>query len=215
MGSPEDEDGRWENEGPQHVVRIETGFWMFETQCTQAMWEAVMGTNPSYFKGSDKRGLGGHPVENVSWGDCEEFLARLNGRLEGLELSLPSEAQWEYACRAGTEGPRYHEDLGAIAWYDGNSEGQTHAVGQKLPNAWGLYDMLGNVWEWCADVWRKRLLEERDSDRSASSSARRVIRGGSWVNVPQVVRAASRNLHEPTYRYVDLGFRCAESRGRS
>jgi formylglycine-generating enzyme required for sulfatase activity len=215
MGSPEDEDGRWEDEGPQHVVRIDSGFWMFETPCTQAMWEAVMGTNPSYFKGSDGKGQGDHPVEQVSWADCQEFLARLNGRLDGLSLSLPSEAQWEYACRAGTEGSRYHEDPGAIAWYDGNSEGRTHAMGQKLPNAWGLCDMLGNVWEWCADEWRESLLEERQPHTSAGWSAHRVFRGGSWDSDPRNVRAASRYRLEPSYRLGNLGFRCAESRGRS
>ncbi len=116
MGSPEDEEGRYPNEGPRHEETIASGFWMFDTPCTQALWEAVMGENPSEFKGPDR------PVESVSWDQCQEFLKRLNARCTGLELKLPSETQWEYACRAGTETPRYREDLNEIAWYRENSQ---------------------------------------------------------------------------------------------
>ena len=112
---------------------------MFDTPCTQALWQAVMGRNPSRFKGKNR------PVEQVSWEDCQTFLNKLNAQLPGLALCLPMEAQWEYACRAGTETARYQEELDAIAWYDENSNGETHEVGLKHPNAWGLYDMLGNV----------------------------------------------------------------------
>src|SRR5262249_47686517 len=130
---------------------IEPGFWVFDTPCTQGLWEAGMGggTNPSSFKGVD------HPVEQVSWEGCQGFVGRLKAYLEGLHMGLPSEAQWEYACRARTETARYRENLDEIAWYAGNSGGETHVVKGKAPNEWGLYDMLGNVWEWCADEWRE------------------------------------------------------------
>ena len=182
MGSPEDEPGRYDNEGPRHEVRISEGFWLFDTPVTQALWEAVMGGNPSRF--ADRK----RPVEQVSWDEASEFLQKINSRIPGLELVLPTEAQWEYACRAGTETATYVGPidilgdnnapiLDAIAWYGGNSgvgfelengydssdwpgkqydhsRAGTHPVGQKLPNGWGLYDMLGNVWEWCADDLR-------------------------------------------------------------
>jgi formylglycine-generating enzyme required for sulfatase activity len=211
MGSPEDEEGRWADERPRHPVRIGSGFWMFDTPCTQALWEAVMveGANPSHFKGADR------PVEQVSWDDCRGFLERLNGRLEGLHLGLPSEAQWEYACRAGTASARYHEDLDEIAWYGGNSGGETHAVRGKLPNAWGLYDMLGNVWEWCADAWTEDYSRGSEKGAAAPASAHRVIRGGSWGFAPQFVRAAYRSHVEPSNRLLILGFRCAEFRSGS
>src|SRR5512135_1670804 len=156
MGSPEDEERRFSYEGPRHLVSIDSGFWMFDTPCTQALWEAVMGENPSYFKVADRPKEGAdRPVESVSWKQCQEFLTALNSRLDGIQLSLPSEAQWEYACRAGTVTARYSENLDAIAWYDENSGNATHSVAGKEANSWGLYDMLGNVWEWCANVWVK------------------------------------------------------------
>jgi formylglycine-generating enzyme required for sulfatase activity len=213
MGSPEDEEGRWQDEGPPHLVKIDTGFWMFDTPCTQALWEAVIGagTNPGRFPGADR------PVEGVSWVDCQGFLRRLNERLEGLdlELSLPSEAQWEYACRAGTTSARYHEDRDAIAWHAGNSGGETHAVKGKLPNGWGLYDMLGNVLEWCADPWTDDYGPGREPGAAAPASAPRVVRGGSWADDPPVVRAAFRDADEPTDRDRHLGLRCAEFRSGS
>ena len=154
MGSPEDEEGRFPAEGPRHLVSIDSGFWMFDTPCTQALWEAVMGENPSQFMVANRPKEGAdRPVESVSWEQCQEFLTALNSRLDGIQLSLPSEAQWEYACRAGTETARYSENLDAIAWYNENSGNETHSVAGKEANSWGLYDMLGNVWEWCVDVW--------------------------------------------------------------
>jgi hypothetical protein len=206
MGSPADEEGRWEHEGPRSEVVIGSGFWMFETPCTQALWEAVPGEgkNPSHYQGADR------PVEHVSWDDCQGFLKRLNERLDGLRLSLPSEAQWEYACRAGTETARYQENLDAIAWYRGNSGGESHAVRGKSPNGWGLYDMLGNVWEWCEDPWSEDERVRSEGSAAAPASALRVLRGGSWRNDPQYVRAAYRSRNEPGLRDVSLGFRCAE-----
>ena len=156
MGSPENEWGRLGDEGPQHIVRIPHGFWLFDTPCTQALWVAVMGTNNSDFKGDAR------PVESVTFADVGEFLGRINAMLPGLDLSLPSEACWEYACRAGTTTATYAGDLwndkaqqrnllDAIAWWSGNSGRTTHPVAAKTPNEWGLYDMLGNVGEWYAD----------------------------------------------------------------
>ena len=213
MGSPEDEAGRFSNEGPRHLVSIDSGFWMFDTPCTQALWEAVMGENPSHFKVADRPKEGAdRPVESVSWEQCQEFLTALNSRLDGIQLSLPSEAQWEYACRAGTETARYSENLDAIAWYDENSGNETHSVAGKEANSWGLYDMLGNVWEWCADVWVNDYTEKARASAAESASAHRVIRGGSWSSDARDVRAAYRDHIEPSGRDNDLGFRCAEFR---
>jgi len=209
MGSPESEKGRYGDEGPQHEVFIPTGFWLFNTPCTQELWQAVMGSNPSKFPGARR------PVEKVSWEECQQFVQKLSEQLDGLQLSLPYEAQWEYACRAGTETPIWnsstqvgdadHETaLAEVAWFTGNSDGQTQEVAGKPPNAWGLYDMLGNVWEWCADHWR-------DDYSQSTASADRVIRGGSWLNFAQYVRAASRYRSRQSYRGVNLGFRCSSS----
>ena len=208
MGSPDDEPGRFDEwEQLPHAVAIDQGFWMFDTPCTQALWLAVMGDNPSHFQEKEKpEKFARHPVENVSWEDCLEFVTRLNIRLEGMQLSLPSEAQWEYACRAGTETPRYLAELGSIAWYDENSKRTTHAVAEKSPNAWGLYDMLGNVWEWCEDGWYQVEMAV------VEASALRVTRGGSWYSTARHVRAADRSRHTPSDRYSLLGFRCAEFR---
>jgi hypothetical protein len=129
MGSPEDEEGRFDNEGPQHEVELTQGFWLFDTPCTQALWQAVMAENPSHFQGLNR------PVENVSWDDCQVFINKLNEQVSRLRLRLPTEAQWEYACRAGTQEPRYDPDLDAIAWYNENSGSETHEIAQKRPNA--------------------------------------------------------------------------------
>ena len=206
MGSPNSEEGRWEDEGPRHEETIPSGFWVFDTPCTQALWEAAIGENPSHFKGPDR------PVENVSWDQCQEFLKRLNDRCKGLELKLPTETQWEYACRAGTDTPRYREDLDVIAWYGDNSNDETHPVGQKVPNDWGLFDTLGNVDEWCQDSWTDDYNQKGKVRASRGASTHRVVRGGSWLSVARVVRAAGRDRSGPSFRNSSLGFRCAEFR---
>ena len=201
MGSPDNEEGRWDREGPQHEVAIESGFWMFETPCTQALWEAVMGKNPSQFPGPER------PVEQVSWEDVEDFLTRIAAMIPGLRLGLPTEEQWEYACRAGSAAARYG-DPDQIAWYSENSGEETHPVALKQPNGWGLHDMLGNVLEWCEDVWT----DDYNTKKHAAASALRVFRGGSWLFGARYVRAAFRYRYEPSYRLNYLGFRCAEFR---
>lgn len=206
MGSPEEEEGRYDDEGPRHEVRISRGYWLFDTPSTQALWQAVMGTNPSEFQGAER------PVENVSWEDCQGFIEALDARLPGLELRLPTEAQWEYACRAGMETTRYAENLDAIAWYAENSGSETHAVGQLQPNAWGLYDMLGNIEEWCYGGGRNYTAEiQVDPVEPTETDANRIIRGGGWFSPARVVRAAYRYWHHPGLALGVLGFRCASS----
>jgi len=233
MGTPEWEWGWRHDEGPQHEVIIGEGFWIFSTPCTQQFWEAVMGANPSRFRSPTR------PVESVSWNDCRQFVERLNGRLDGLILSLPSEAQWEYACRAGSESVAYAgsrievegrvELLDAVAWFaencavdfdlaDGHQllerrsglnravSGGTHPVGRKQPNSWGLYDMLGNVSEWCADPYLQY------GGAEFTSLVQRVSRGGSWSMRAGGVRPASRESQLPEKRDPTRGFRCAEFR---
>lgn len=207
MGSPENEEGRYDNEGPRHEVQLTHGFWLFDTPCTQALWQAVMKRNPSHFEGKER------PVEHVSWEDCQKFIAKLNDQRPGLALALPTEAEWEYACRAGTNTARYGEDLDAIAWYHKNSNDQTHPVKQKKPNAWGLYDVLGNVAEWCHDGRRNYVTDAVVNPLGPTTAgARRVIRGGGWrwgaLHIRSAYRYANRSGY---YRSDDLGFRCTSS----
>ncbi len=238
MGSPDNEPGRWQDEGPQRLVSIRRGYWLFDTPCAQALWEAVMDENPSRFKSPDR------PVENVDWNQVQRFIARLNSRVPGLDLVLPSEAQWEYACRAGTRTAIYTGDLeikgerdapalDPIAWYGGNSGitvelvggdaasglkkahspfkgAGTHPLGKKQPNPWGLYDMLGNVWEWCRDGMGEYTPKaETDPVGPMETGGNRVIRGGSWFGRTRGARAACRLQRPPDYRGDDVGFRCA------
>lgn len=182
---------------PVTQVRFSQGFWLGQTEVTQAQWEAVMGGNPSNFKG------GNLPVEQVRWNDAMEFCRRLTerehaaGRLSNdLAYTLPTEAQWEYACRSGTTGD-YAGNLDAMAWYGANSGNQTRPVRQKQANAWGLYDMHGNVWEWCAD-WYGNYPGGSVADPSgAASGSYRVNRGGGWGNVAVFGRSADRDGNEP------------------
>lgn len=207
MGSPAEEEGRFEGEGPQHEVTFTRGFWLGETPVTQVVWEAVMGSNPSCFKGPER------PVEMVSWDDCQEFCARLEALAPHIGMRLPSEAEWEYACRAGTSGPTYtdagNQALEQIAWWSGNSEQQTHPVREKQPNAWGLHDMLGNVWEWCSDGQRTYNSESAVDPSGPIQDVHRVDRGGGWNDDAKDVRAAYRLADSPSLRERGLGFRLA------
>ncbi|GIL14812.1 MAG: hypothetical protein BroJett038_35320 [Chloroflexota bacterium] len=203
--------GGFDHERPVTQVRITKAYWLGETEVTQDQWEAVMGTKPSRFKGKNL------PVEQVSWTDAMEFCRkltereRLAGRLpEGYEYTLPTEAQWEYACRAGTTGD-YAGSLDAMAWYGGNSDNQTKPVGGKQANGWGLYDMHGNVWEWCLDWYGNYPGGSVTDPNGASSGSGRVNRGGSWELPADLCRSALRNWFFPGTRWYGLGFRLALS----
>ena len=229
MGSPEDEEGRNSNEGPRNEVRISRGFWMGDTPVTQAQWKAVVEAAresvPAVWNSlreeqqmkeapSRSRTSPDHPVECVNWYKSDAFCLLLRALLpQGPAFRLPSEAQWEYACRAGSEGaffdgspctePKGRDPaLDRLGWFTENSEGGTHAVRQKPPNAWGLYDVHGNVWEWCRDAWdedayRKRAAGSIDPEVTGESSAGRVVRGGSWDFSARYCRAAIRNGLNP------------------
>jgi len=225
MGSPPDEHDRQERESPQHKVTLEQGYWLFDSACTQALWSAVMGENPSHFKGKNR------PVENVSWNDCQQFFNNINQAIPDLELSLPSEAQWEYACRAGTNAPfSFGETISSeLVNYNGNypyrnkdRKGQdrqeTLSVKALSANPWGLYQMHGNVLEWVDDVWHQSY-ESAPADGAAwveagvesgvQADAGRVIRGGSWDYDAQGCRSAFRGWFGSGSRGVILGFRPA------
>jgi formylglycine-generating enzyme required for sulfatase activity len=200
LGSPDSEPGRDSNEGPQHQVTISKAFELQTTEVTQSQWQAVMGSNPSYFKGPD------FPVEQVSWDDAQVFIAKLNALGDGYRYRLPTEAEWEYAARAGTTGP-YAGDLDAMAWYHANSGNTTHPVATKAPNAWGLYDMHGNVWEWTQDWYGDYSASAVTDPVGPSSGSGRVRRGGGWGNHSRYCRSADRNLDSPDFRYGSLGLR--------
>lgn len=203
MGSENGED----DEKPAHRVKINYAFKMGKYEVTQAQWQSVMGNNPSYFNSCG----GNCPVEKVSWNDVQEFIKQLNVRNNGYTYRLPTEAEWEYACRAGTTGD-FAGKLDAMAWYFDNSSGQTHPVGQKSPNAWGLYDIVGNVWEWCEDVYHDDYTgapTDGSSWRTPRSDGEndRVLRGGTWYLDAFYCRSAFRRWLDADYRDYYLGFR--------
>ena len=185
-------------EGPQHRVRITKPYWLGTTHVTQEEYQRVMGSNPSKFQGDPKR-----PVEQVTWNDAVEFCRRLSefSREKAAErhYALPTEAQWEHACRAGTTTRWYAGDieagLGDVAWFNNNAGGQTHPVGQKRANAWGLYDMHGNVWEWCQDWYDGGYYAKSPADDPVGSPGgpRRVLRGGAWIHAAWLGRSAVRD----------------------
>ena len=204
-GSSMAEKDREDNEGPVHEVAISRPFHMGVFEVTQAQWEAVMGTNPSRFNGKPA-----NPVEQVSWEDCQEFVRKLNGMGIGT-FRLPTEAEWEYACRAGTKTAYSFGDgagkLGKYAWYRDNSGSTTHEVGTKKPNPWGLYDMHGNVWEWCSDWYADYSMDKQTDPKGAADGSYRVERGSCWEFSSWHCRSASRSRVPPSFRYSGLGFR--------
>ncbi len=193
------------DERPEHTVRLSKHFWMGKTEVTQGLWKAVMGDNPAHFQKGDN-----YPVEMVSWNACQVFIARLNQWVGENRFRLPTEAEWEYACRAGTTGD-YYGAIDAIAWYVENSDGSTQAVGQKQANAFGLHDMLGNVCEQCQD-WYGLYSNGYQTDPSGPPSGwLRTARGGSWNLIASCVRASIRRWVDPNgYNYI-LGLRLAAS----
>ena len=212
MGSPDS--GSDDNEKPQHRVRITKPFYLGVTEVMQAQYEKVMGKNPSYFKESHPDA----PVENVSWADAREFCRKLSElaaeREAGRRYRLPTEAQWEYACRAGSPEKYCYGDgesrLGDYAWYMENSDGRTHQVGQKTANAWGLYDMHGNVWEWCADWYDSDEYyanSPMDDPTGPKVASERVSRGGGWYYSARNCRSAGRAGSTPGGRSDSLGLR--------
>ena len=240
MGSPKDEIGR-ANDETQPLVKISRGFWLAKYPCTQGEWFDVVGNRPSFHGKTSllrRMFIAGEdaatkrldlPVENVSWYDiCRNkgrnrgFLERVNERApDGWRFDLPTEAQWEYGCRAGTTSALNNgkeitttkrsecRNLDEVAWYVGNSRGQTRPVGSKMPNAWGLHDMHGNVWEWCAD-WYGEYGEEAVRDpEGPTEGAHRVNRGGSWYFLAVLCRSAFRGWSTPGFRNNRLGFRPA------
>jgi formylglycine-generating enzyme required for sulfatase activity len=177
---------------------------------TQVQYDAVMRGNPSSFSGPD------NPVESVSWIQATDFCAKLNEKLkailpDGMKLQLPTEAQWEYACRAGTKTRFYtgddKGDLARAGWYSTNSDSKTHPVGQKTPNAFGLYDMHGNVFQWCQDAYRNGYEYLTSKDPFNAQGANRVLRGGSWIYDPRYCRSASRSDYSPDIHGNNTGFR--------
>jgi formylglycine-generating enzyme required for sulfatase activity len=190
------------DEKPVHRVRISRPFEMGKCEVTQAFWEALAGNNPSTFKGANL------PVEHVSWDDVQEFIEKLNARNDGYLYRLPTEAEWEYACRAGSFED-YAGDLNAMAWYRITSDERSHPVGQKYPNAWGLYDMHGNVWEWCQDWYDRNFYAQTPSldPQGPVSGSLRVVRGGGWFYDAWGVRSAIRSGSVPAGSGQDLGFR--------
>ena len=201
----EQEDEAWDDEMPVHSVTL-SSYYIGKTEVTQALWQAVMGSNPSRSRGADL------PVENVSWDDCQEFIRKLNS-MTGQNFRLPTEAEWEFACRGGNNSRGYKysgsNNLGSVAWYDGNSGGKTHSVATKSPNELGIYDMSGNVWEWCSDWYGDYSSDAQTNPKGPVSGSYRVGRGGSWFSRVRDCRSSIRFNNNPTNRNNNLGLRLA------
>ncbi len=207
LGSPTNETGRRENESPISEINV-PAFYMAKFVVTQEQWVAIMGSNPAIFRENLQA-----PVENISWLEAQDFCQKLAAKTQHL-YRLPSESEWEYACRAGTN-TAYHfgdspTELADYAWFADNANKRSHPVGAKVPNPWGLSEMHGGIWEWCEDVWHDNF-NGAPADGSAwvldGYTSRRVRRGGSWSNEAKLCRSASREWHWQSDRYNDIGFR--------
>ena len=198
QGSDADSD-----EKPVHSVTL-SGYYIGKCEVTQELWEAVMGSNPSYFKGAQ------NPVESVSWNDCQNFIKKLNS-LTGRTFRLPTEAEWEYAARGGNKSLHYKysgsDNIDEVAWYNNNSGRSTHAVGTKSPNELGIYDMSGNVWEWCSDWYGGYSAGAQTNPQGPSSGSYRVLRGGSWINYAGNCRVSIRSYDDPGNSNINFGLR--------
>ena len=208
MGATVEQEGDvWDDERPAHKVSLDS-YYIGETQVTQALWEAVMGNNPSKWKEENL------PVETISWNDCQEFVKRLN-QLTGKQFRLPTEAEWEYAARGGNRSRGYKcagsNNLSEVAWYDDNSGGQTHPVAQKQENELGIYDMSGNVWEWCNDWFGNYSSSPQHNPQGATSGDSRVLRGGSWFSYASDCRVSLRNHRNSGYHVSGYGLRLSLS----
>ena len=207
MGATSEQQNPYYDEKPTHRVSL-SSFYIGKYEVTQALWKAVMGSNPSHFEGDNL------PVENVSWNDCQTFLRKLNA-MTGKNFRLPTEAEWEFAARGGNRSRGYQYSgsnvLSDVAWYDDNSGSKTHNVGTKAPNELGIYDMSGNVWEWCQDWYGNYHGYSQTNPTGPSSGSFRVYRGGSWFSNAWYCRVAFRHDDTPDYRNICLGCRLALS----
>jgi len=204
-------DSCYKDEYPVHEVCLD-GFWIGRYEVTQGQWAQVMGSNPSWFKFQDK-----HPVERVSWHEVQEFIFELNSQGSST-FRLPTEAEWEYACRGGGREEKYcgGDDLDSLGWHLGNSGRRTHEVGTREPNALGIYDMTGNVWEWVSDRYCENYYSDspRDNPQGPETGYSRVVRGGGWGSDARFCRAAIRWCYWPDDWFSFMGFRLALSAGQ-
>lgn len=217
MGSPEDEPGRYTGENP-HTVNLTDPFYMQTTEVTQGQWMLLMKNNPS-----SQKGCGDNcPVEQVSWENVQQFIIELNQKEGTDKYRLPTEAEWEYACRAGSTTAFPNGDitelecdrdpnLDVIGWYCWNSENKIHPVAQKKPNAWGLHDMAGNVQEWCQDWFGAYPYDEVTNPKGSPSGSYRVMRGGVWYSLARDCRCGSRFGSPPHYKFRHIGFRLSKT----
>ena len=226
MGCTSEQGGDcWGDETPTHQVTL-SDFYIGKYEVTQGQWKAIMGNNPSYFTRGDN-----YPVENVRWNDivgtsgatmviknityyANGFIYKLN-QLTGRQYRLPTEAEWEYAARGGRSSNRYKysgsNTVGNVAWYWDNSDSRTHAVGGKSANELGIYEMSGNVWEWCSDWWGNYSSNAQTDPTGPSTGSIRVFRGGGWYDYARYARVSFRINYWPSYNYYNLGFRLAHS----
>ena len=204
MGATPEMKDPYSDEKPTHQVTLTNDYYIDKYEVTQALWQAVMGNNPSNFKGDNL------PVENVSWDDCQEFISKLN-RITGKKFRLPTEAEWEYAARGGNKSRGYQysgsSNLSDVSWYTSNSGRKTHTVGSKQANELGIYDMSGNVWEWCQDWKGTYISSSQVNPTGANSGSYRVIRGGSWIRTARYCRSSCRYSSSPGGRNIGLGLR--------